>query len=250
MSVRLSTARPRACSGLMYAGVPRIRPVRVAIAVVCAFARRRLRRSRDAEVEHLHRAVCRDLDVGGFEIAMHDAALVCRLERRRRSAAQSSALPMSVWSTRAPLGQRRPFDELEHKCADALGVLEAVNRGDVGMIERGEHAGFALEARPELRVERELPGSTTSTRLGGAGEIRRAVHCPMPPTPRRPSTRYAPNMTPGESDGRTARVAAASPRLPDSAASRLWTSARSEASPAHASSRYARWPSGSRARAA
>src|ERR1700730_8453733 len=34
MSVRLSTAFPRACSGLMYAGVPRILPSSVPIAVI------------------------------------------------------------------------------------------------------------------------------------------------------------------------------------------------------------------------
>ena len=34
MSVRWSTARPRACSGLMYAAVPRMMPARVALGII------------------------------------------------------------------------------------------------------------------------------------------------------------------------------------------------------------------------
>ena len=43
-----------------------------------SFSRKHLRQP---EVEHLHRAVRRDLDVGRFQIAVDDALLVCRLER-------------------------------------------------------------------------------------------------------------------------------------------------------------------------
>src|SRR5208337_2955815 len=77
MSVRLSIGLPRACSGLMYAAVPSITPAIVAPTMVGGL--RRIRTGHfgrkvfgKTEVEHLDRAVGRDLDVGGFEIAMDD----------------------------------------------------------------------------------------------------------------------------------------------------------------------------------
>ena len=65
MSLRLSTACPFACSGLMYAAVPRIMPACVIAGVVIVGdcetlgddALSRLHRLRQPEVEHLHRAV-------------------------------------------------------------------------------------------------------------------------------------------------------------------------------------------------
>ena len=65
------------------------------------------RRPGEAEVEHLHAPVGRDLDVGRLEIAMHDAALVRRLERldqlardarpRRRSADRVVQPALRAW---------------------------------------------------------------------------------------------------------------------------------------------------------
>ena len=89
MSARLSTGRPFACSGAMYAAVPRITPrsVRAGDRSVGEFASAAATRSSgverfgEAEVEHLHDAVRRDLHVGRLEIAMDDAFLVRGLER-------------------------------------------------------------------------------------------------------------------------------------------------------------------------
>ena len=69
--------------------MPRIIPICVARAVsvgefIASDARSRAvgsDRLGEAEVEHLHRAVGADLDVGGLEIAMDDALLVRGVER-------------------------------------------------------------------------------------------------------------------------------------------------------------------------
>ena len=50
------------------------------------------------------------------------------------------------------IGQRLALDQLEDQRAHAVGLLEAVDRGDVGMIERREHARLALEARQPIGV--------------------------------------------------------------------------------------------------
>ena len=46
-------------------------------------------------------------------------------------------------SARDPIGQRLAVDELQHQAADAVSFLEAVNRSDVRMIERGQGARLA-----------------------------------------------------------------------------------------------------------
>ena len=73
----------------MYAAVPRIKPACVIAGVVIVGDSERLDeerasrfdRLRQSEVQHLHRAIVADLDVGGLQIAMDDALLVRGLER-------------------------------------------------------------------------------------------------------------------------------------------------------------------------
>lgn len=84
----------------MYAAVPRMTPAPVNAALIvgepsevrlkpdAAIARmyvvagfRWTGELRESEVQHLHRAVVLHLDVGGLQIAMDEAVLVCRVER-------------------------------------------------------------------------------------------------------------------------------------------------------------------------
>ena len=51
--------------------------------------------------------------------------------------------------------QRVAFDELEHQEPDTAGFFEAVDRADVGVIERGQHPRLALEPRETIGVARE-----------------------------------------------------------------------------------------------
>ena len=90
MSARRVDGLPRACSGAMYAAVPRITPAARAPCIdsVGEFAasRRcdapvRVERLRETEIQHLDRAVGADLDVGRLQIAMDDALLVRGFER-------------------------------------------------------------------------------------------------------------------------------------------------------------------------
>ena len=91
MSARVSTALPRACSGDMYAGVPRIIPACVlagaaivgdcetfgdVVPVGCPCLRQ-------PEVQNLHHAVGPQLDVGGFQVTVNHSLLVRRFERLR-----------------------------------------------------------------------------------------------------------------------------------------------------------------------
>ena len=54
-----------------------------------------------------------------------------------------------------PLRQRVAFDQFEHQRLPAVRLLKAVDRGNVRMIERGEHLRLAPEARQAVRIEFE-----------------------------------------------------------------------------------------------
>ena len=88
--LRLSNRLARACSGLMYAAVPRMTPrwssppPRASATSRRSEARRPdagAHRFREAEVEDLHGAVRLHLDVRGLEVAMDDAPLMSRFQR-------------------------------------------------------------------------------------------------------------------------------------------------------------------------
>ena len=68
-------------------------------------SRRRLHRFRQAEVEHLHRAVGADLDVGGLQIAVDDPLLVRRFERLRDLLRDRQRLVERDRAARDPLRQ-------------------------------------------------------------------------------------------------------------------------------------------------
>jgi hypothetical protein len=56
---------------------------------------------------------------------------------------------------RNAIGERRTFDQFEHQYPHATRFFEAVDGGDIGMIERREDLCLTLEAREAIRIERE-----------------------------------------------------------------------------------------------
>ncbi len=48
-----------------------------------------------------------------------------------------------------------PLDEFQHERPDALSLLQPVDTPDVGVVQRGQHLGFALEAGQPVGVGRE-----------------------------------------------------------------------------------------------
>ena len=99
-------------------------------------------------------AIGAQLDVGGLEIAMHDPALVRGIERvgdlggdgraRRRSGMRAAG---------ESFGKILAFDQLhdQRRCGTGA-VLEAVDGGDVRMVERGKGVRLAREAGEPLRI--------------------------------------------------------------------------------------------------
>ena len=64
-----------------------------------------------------------------------------------------------------------------------LALLEPVDRGDVGMVQRGERLGFALETRQAVGVLRERVGQDLDRDVAIELRVGRAKTCPIPPSP-------------------------------------------------------------------
>ena len=88
-----------------------------------------------------------------FSCAASSASAICR--------AMVSASASGSGPARDAVGQRLALDQFQHQRADAVRLFEAVDRADVRMIERREHARFALEARQPIGIagERRAAGS-------------------------------------------------------------------------------------------
>ena len=70
---------------------------------------------RQPEIEHLHRAVVCELDVGGLQIAMHNSAFMRRVERLGDLTGDRQRFVERDWALRDAIGERRAVDKLEHQ---------------------------------------------------------------------------------------------------------------------------------------
>ena len=109
-----------------------------------------------AEVEDLHGAVGRDLDVRGFQIAMHDALFVRCGQRVHNLQRNGACLVDRDGASRNTVFERRAFDQLHHERPPVAGLFDSVEMRDVRVVERREHFGFALESREALWIARDV----------------------------------------------------------------------------------------------
>ena len=136
----------------------------------------------EAEVEDLDLALRGQLDVRGLEVAVHDALLVGLLQRVGDLAGDRDRL---VDGNRAALQALREIlaldqlhgDEVDRSPTVEARALEAVEVGDVRMVERGEEPAFALEPGESLGIRRESLGQelerdlAAELRVGGAVDL-------------------------------------------------------------------------------
>ena len=152
---------------------------------VCEVGRRAIASGlREAEVEDLHHAVRRDRDVGGLQVAVDNPFFVGDVEglgdlprdAQRVTNGQPRALRPLTRDIREGVRERLPVHELENQEPDAFGFLEAVDRADVRMIQRGEHPRLPLEAREPLGVARERVRQELDRDIALELRVARAVH--------------------------------------------------------------------------
>jgi hypothetical protein len=115
----------------------------------------RVERLGQAEIQHLHRAVVAHLDVGRLEVAVDDALFVRRFERVGDLPRDGQRVGNRHRPLCDPLRERVALDQFHHERVRLAAVLEAVDVGDVGMVEGGQHLGLAPEPPEALRIVAE-----------------------------------------------------------------------------------------------
>jgi len=130
---------------------------------------------REAEIQHLDLAVGRQLDVRRFQVAVDDALLVGFLQGLGDLLGDLDGLPHGEGAAGEALREVLALDKLENQEPPPVVLLEAVDLGDVGVVEGGEEAGLALEASQALRVRREGPGKHLDRHLAAEGRVLGAV---------------------------------------------------------------------------
>jgi hypothetical protein len=93
-----------------------------------------------------------NLDVGRFQIAVDDAAVVRRLEGFGHLTGDREHILERHRSGRDLLGQRGSVHQFHDDGAKAVAVSEAEDLRDVRVIEGGQHLRLTLEPREALRV--------------------------------------------------------------------------------------------------
>ncbi len=109
---------------------------------------------------------------------MDDPLLVSRFERVGDLAGDLESLLRFQSAADELLRERLPFHELEHERPHASGLLDAVDRRDVSMVERREDLRFALETRHALGVCGESFRQDLDCHVAPQPRVPGAVHLP------------------------------------------------------------------------
>jgi hypothetical protein len=129
-----------------------------------------------AEIEHLHLAVRRDLHVGGLEVAVDDAFLVRGLERIGHLLRDAQRLDERDRPPAQAIGEVLALHQLHDQRCAAAGFLETVDARDVRMTERGEDLRLAVKARHALFVVREVLGQQLQRDIAVQARVGRTEH--------------------------------------------------------------------------
>ena len=111
---------------------------------------------------------------------MNDASRVCRLERFGHALSNRQRPGQGQRTVGNEFGQCGTFDELDHQGLDGTRLLDPVNGGDIGMVERGKHPRLTLETKEAIgiageEVRQNLEGNVTAqSRIAGAIDLAHA----------------------------------------------------------------------------
>src|SRR4026208_2149298 len=115
--------------------------------------------------------------MGRLEVAVSDALRVRRVEGFGNLPTDRESVGDGQRTTREAISERRTLDELQYQRDAIVEILEPVDRTDMRMVERGQEARLAGEARAALRIGGEMAGqdldraAAARARLGRGGGV-------------------------------------------------------------------------------
>ena len=112
----------------------------------------------EAEVENFCGATFGDEDIGGLDVAVNDAGAVSGVERVGDFDADFEKAIEFERAAGDDVLESRTVEKLHGDEGAAVVFADVVDGADVGMIQRGSGASFALEAIERLRVASEIIG--------------------------------------------------------------------------------------------
>ncbi|MBK9376637.1 MAG: hypothetical protein IPN03_23695 [Holophagales bacterium] len=168
--------------------------------------RGRVHRLGEAEVEDLDRSLRCELDVGGLEVTVDDPLVVGRFQRLGDLPGDGYGLFEGDGTALHPLGEVFALDELHDEGANAAGLLEAVDRGDVGVLELGQDLRLAFEAGETIGVPGERLGEDLDRDLAPQLRIGRPVDDPHPALAERGGDLVGADAGAGDERHRTRRI--------------------------------------------
>ena len=135
-----------------------------------------LDRLRESEVQYLDRAVRTHLDVGRLQIAVDDALLMRGFERLGDLFRDGQRFVQRNGTVSNAVSERRSFDQFHHERDGAIRLLEAVNVGDVRMIQGCEDFRFTPESGQPLGIAGERCRQDLDGDFAFEVRVARAIH--------------------------------------------------------------------------
>ena len=154
----------------------RVAPSEYSVEGLLIDLRSRIQRLCQPEIQDLYRALRGDLDIGRLQIAVHDTGRMRRCEGIDNLFRDREGHILRESAAAQTVGQRQPFDELEHEAGHAVGVFELVYRSDMGMIQRRQQASLAREPRQPFLDRREVGRQHLDGDGAVQASIARAIH--------------------------------------------------------------------------
>ena len=138
-------------------------------------------RLREPEVEHLHRAVVADLDVGRLQIAMDDALLVRGFERLGDLLRDRQRFVERNRAARDPLREVLALDEFHDERRDASGCSSSPWMCAMfGWLSDGERPALRAEAREPIGVAGQRRGQHLDRDVAIQLRVARAIDLAHP----------------------------------------------------------------------
>ena len=121
--------------------------------------------------------------------------------RFRPGVQHGEAIPTRVQCSRLrdQIDERPTFDEFHDQRTQTVRLFQAMQRCDVGVVERRQHLRLTAESRDRIGIVQQLIGQQLQRDIPIEPRVAGAIDLPMPPAPVSSTISYGPTRDPGMS---------------------------------------------------